>query len=201
MRHPLVITAVLATVAAAVGTATAADRMAFTAQLDRDAAKERVLLRTTRCAPYRACRQVVVRDGRRSVAITPARVPGYPYEATASARAVDVRRDGTKQLLVTVDTVGGTGSSPRVISLMAWTGAQARTLVRVSPSAKASGYSLTLPVGARVVPTTDGPVLRTNELLYRPGDITASPSATRVRDWRWDGRRMVLAGTRVTENG
>lgn len=198
MRHLLLGVAAVTALAA---TASAADRTAFTAQLDGDAARERVVLRTSTCDGGRACRQVVVRDGRRTGVLTPRLVPGYTYGATAGARAVDLRGDGTRQLLVTINTVGGTGSSPRVIALIAWTGTKARTLVRVAPSTRARGYSLTLPVSSDVVATPGGRVLRTRELLYRPGDITASPSATRGRDWRWDGRRMVMVHTRVTENG
>ena len=102
-------------------------------QLDGDAPREKIVNKRRRCSePYR-CSQLVLRDGRRRRELTGiSQRPRYPYHWYVSGlQFSDLTGDGHPEIVWDLDTVGGTGSSPRLRGAHTWTGRRAVRIFRL----------------------------------------------------------------------
>lgn len=173
----------------------AARTKVHTVELDGDAAPERVAVKRARCREAYPCTQLVLRDGRRRVKLTPiSQRPRHPYHwAVARVRFHDLTGDGRPEIMWDIRTVGGTVSSPSLTGVHQWDGRRASRIFAFSNGRKAPpGYSYVVSARAEIVGGAAGalPEIETRESLHGPDDANCCPSAYRITGHRWDGRRI-----------
>lgn len=165
-------------------------------QLDADAKLERVIVQRGRCRDTYPCSRLVIRDGNRRVALTKiSQRPRHPYHWTVTrVRFRDLTGDGVREIIWSLFTTGGTGSSPALRGIHQWDGRRARRIFRLANARRVPGYGYTLGVKARVI-QPEGmalPQLEILEYLHGPNDATCCPSFVRRSRYQWNGERMAL---------
>jgi hypothetical protein len=193
--------------APAVSANLAAHGSALRVQLDRDPSLEALVTETVtaqQCGAPSACSRLVLVDGQRRVALSTIRQRGEPSSYTwrvASVRAIDLTRDGVRDVVWKQNTVGPTASSPVLFAVSRWNGRIAHRVFTLQTRRRpARGYEASLPLSVRIKrDRKKRRELWTTEALYRSPDGDCCPSAVRHRRYRWNGRRIALVpgSTRV----
>lgn len=174
-------------------------------QLDRDAPLEvvRAEKRGPRaCRQPRPCSRVVLQDGKRKRALS-SFGQGSPNRtfawSVASLQTVDLTGDGIAEVVYTLRTVGGTGSSPTLMAVVSWDGRRARKLFLLENGrAPEPGWKYVITARGTITSGADGfPEIETSEGMYTETDATCCPSAIRRQRWRWNGTVIApVAGTK-----
>jgi len=179
----------------------------YRVQLDGDETVEQVRIERRRCKDTAPCTRVAVRDGSRRAALTPiSQRPGNRYNWQVSkVQFHDLTADGQPEIVWTLGTVGGTGSSPVRTGVHTWDGKRAKQIFEHDNGKAAEpGYARVTAVRARVLEEEgELPELELRESLDTPKDATCCPSAYRYTRYRWDGAQLALiAGSkRIQKKG
>lgn len=176
-------------------------------QLDRDAPLERVVREYVDCpaglnVPQipEACGTIRIVDGARSQRITPLdQLPRHDYGWYPSfPRFADLTGDGRPEVIWSLSTSGGTGSSPGAVGVHRWNSRSAKRIFYRSPSGGRTQSSR-----LRILPKRRGRrELQLVEYVRASGDATCCPTFRRTRRYRYDGRRMapVKGSTHLRRN-
>lgn len=176
-------------------------------QLDRDAPLERVVREYVDCpaglnVPQEpeACGTIRIVDGSRSQRITALdQRPRFDFGWYPSfPRFADLTGDGRPEIIWSLSTSGGTGSSPGAIGVHRWNGRVAKRIFYRSPTGGRTQNSR-----LRILPKRRGRrELLLVESVRSSGDATCCPTFRRTRRYRYNGRRMapVKGSTHLRRN-
>jgi hypothetical protein len=181
-----------------------AGKTVWRVELDGDERLETVRIKTRRCDEPRSCTQLVLRDGRRRVKLTPiSQRPNHPWHwDVTKVRFRDLTGDGLQEIMWDLFTVGGTGSSPSLKGVHRWDGREASRIFQFANGRRPPpGYAHVVAVSWRIVKGAGAlPEIETTESLHKRDDATCCPSAYRVTRHRWNGSRIApVAGSQEVE--
>jgi len=179
------------------GGAAAPSKSTYRVQLDGDAALEQVRVQRRACKENFPCTRLVVRDGSRRAVLTPiSQRPLAPYNwQVSNVRFHDFTGDGEPEIISTLLTVGGTGSSPMRIGVHTWSGTRATRIFdhQNATAAAEPGYDGVVTTRLRVIEEEGKPAeIELRESLLAASDATCCPSAFRFTRYRFDGARLAL---------